>query len=230
MGDLELELTCSYNLASTQLRTGNTAAAVRTINEVLEVCRGRSDASGEAFALYRLGDVSRSAKQHDRAAQHLQEALSIFERIGSIRECGVTHGALAAVYRDIGKNESALTHCQRALEIHSRTRDEVARCDALMTLTDVERELRMYQDAIQAGQQAVAISEEIADSQRRCRALAALADALAAAGRASTAHRMYVSALNIMDEISDPELTDLRSRILARTNLVVPFDRKTRAS
>jgi tetratricopeptide (TPR) repeat protein len=229
-GDVEMELACSYNLASAQLKIGKTGAAVSTVNQVLAICRDMSDPAGEAFARYRLGDISWLNKQFPDAVEHYRAALEIFERIGALRESGVVHGALAAIYRDVGDYDAALAYCRRALEIHGRTRNETARCDVLTIMTDVERELGIYQSAIDIGRQAVALSEEIADSQRRCRALVALADTFAAAGRHAMAQRAYATALSIMDETADPELDDLRNRVFAAVNLAAPVAPEARAS
>jgi tetratricopeptide (TPR) repeat protein/DNA-binding winged helix-turn-helix (wHTH) protein len=214
---LEVEASCSHNLASVHLKTGKVETAVRIYREVLETCRLTPNPHGEASILHRLGDAFRQMGQYDEAIKHYQQALTIREQLGSLRGQGVTHGEIAALYLAAGENALALSHCRRALDIHNRTKDEPALCDSLITATEVERELAMYDAAIQDGQRAAEIGEEIADSVRRCRALTALAATFAAAGRSSMAHRFCHDALAIVHDLPESDIRDLRDRLLTIT-------------
>jgi tetratricopeptide (TPR) repeat protein len=214
-GYLAAEVACSHNLASLYLRAGDTARAVQMYEEILNISRKDGNPAGEAAALQRLGDASRRMGRYDHAVRYLRGALASWERIGSWRGQGTTHGEFAALYLDHGQLELAYHHGHLAVEIHGRTRDETGRCDVLITMADIQRRLFRYPDAIRDGELAVALSEEIADPRRRCRALAVLAKTLAEDGSKDAAVRMCAEALVIVNNVSDPEAGTIRAELVA---------------
>ncbi|HET8657708.1 MAG TPA: tetratricopeptide repeat protein [Micromonosporaceae bacterium] len=213
IGYTNVVLACSHNLASAYLHTGNVAAAVPLYIGVLDACRNTSNAPGEASSLHRLGYAYRWLKQYDQAISCYIAALTIRQRIGSLRGQGTTYGELAALYLEMNEIGLALRHCQLALKIYERTKDEAARCDALITRADVQRKLAIHKDAARDAQRAIAISEEIADPQRHARALTVLADTLLAMGNTDATNRVCREALDLLGSSTDPEARSLRDRL-----------------
>jgi len=216
----EAELACCHNLAALQVRAGNTDAAIELCQHVLQIARETGNAEGESAALHRLGQAYRQLGRYDDAQHNYWHALIIRERIGALRPQAATHAELAAMMLEGGEPEPAYQHCMRALDIHERTRDDAARCDALTLMADIRCALRDPVAAVRDGRQALAISRRLGDSLRQARTLTVLADALAAAGEGDAAETVCHDALELMDELSGPDVAPMRDRAVTIRSLL----------
>jgi len=89
-------------------------------------------------------------------------------------------------------------------------------------MADVQRELGLYPEALRDGNAAVAIGTELSDAERRCRALAVLAEAHLGAGNMPEARRVTLDALTSLDELDGPTVPQLRRRLFAVKDIVLP--------
>jgi len=186
---------------------------VTRLHEVLPQWQALGHAVGEASTLHRLGEACRLMSRQDDAANYYRDALTIRERIGSLRGQGATHGELAVLFLEAGQWEPALEHCRQAMAIHDKTKDDVARCDQLTTLAEIQRGMGMRRESIRTARLALSLSEEIADPLRRCHALTSLTHALLHAGHLNAADRVYAEATVLLTDLAVPDATRLRDRL-----------------
>jgi tetratricopeptide (TPR) repeat protein/DNA-binding SARP family transcriptional activator len=216
VGYLEYELPCTHNLGAARLRTGDVTAALRIYQELLAAYQARSDSFMEASTLYWLAETLGQMGQHDQAIESCQQAIVICKRLGYLVGAARGHSRIGGLYLKTGQQRLALDHCRRALDTRLEARlDEAAICDALITISEAERQLDMYDAAIRDAQGAVSLSEEMSDPWRRCRALVALAATFSTLGRDALARQHGGRALDIVNELSGPDVRPIRDQITA---------------
>lgn len=214
VGYVEFELPCLHNLAAARLRMGDAVSALHIYQEILATYRARSDRGMEASTLYWLGETLGRLKQYDQAIECCQQAITIWEQLGSLLGQGRGHARIAALYLTTGDHDLALDHCRRVLSIGSQARlDEATTCDALTTMSEANHRLGTYDAAIRYAQRAVSLSEETSDSWRRCRGLVALAAAHSGLGQTRLAQQHCSQALDLLDELSGADVGAIRHRI-----------------
>ncbi|MEU7796933.1 BTAD domain-containing putative transcriptional regulator [Micromonospora tulbaghiae] len=214
-GFAELQMVCRHNLASVHLRTGATATAIETFQEVLTDCRGTGNATGEAYTLYHLGDAHRQLGRYDQARLLYQQALAVWNRIGSLRGRSLNHVQLAGLSLDTGQPEIALDLVRVAIDLHDRVTDDTIRCDALTVSAEAHLRLGRHRDALADATLARVVGDELGDPLRQARALAVLAEALRAVGHHDNALSRGREALDLLDDTDDPQRVAIRERIAA---------------
>jgi tetratricopeptide (TPR) repeat protein len=151
----------------------------------------------------RLGIVAISLGQTRKAFQHLNTALTIYEKNEILIEMGRVQGNLGAVHTMLGEYNAARTHLQRALKLVHRTGDLLNTSLILQNLGDVAYRTGNLLEAEQWLLQSVQIGASIGYRERQSSASVDLAAVQQNLGKLSDARTNLLQALRIARAIGN---------------------------
>ncbi|RKR87351.1 tetratricopeptide repeat protein [Micromonospora pisi] len=148
------------------------------------------DRAGQAHALVNLATVHGQLGQHGPAAEQLQQALGLFERLGDPTGQARAVGNLGAVEQRLGRYRSAAHHLEQALVLERQAGNQTGEVYTLLNLGVVEERLGHYQRAADHYEQALTLGRRTGDRTAEAAALTHLGDAEVRLGRpeAATEH------------------------------------------
>ncbi len=152
------------------------------------------------------------------SVQHLENALSIAQRIGSRHAESVALGNLGSVALALGETRHAIEYYEHALIINREIGDRHGEGQDLGNLGSAYAALGETRRAIEYYEQALAIDREIGDRRSEGAALGNLGNAYVALGETRRAIEYYEQALVI-----DREIDDNRGEGTALGNLGVAY-------
>jgi tetratricopeptide (TPR) repeat protein/energy-coupling factor transporter ATP-binding protein EcfA2 len=123
LGEPETRMYLLVTLADARQQLGESAEAVKTYGQALEIARTRSDAQNEALVLYKLGYAQLDDNQPDTAAETWEQALKLFKAQGKRDYEGRVLGGLGTAYGELGRWEEAINFHTSALYIAREVKD-----------------------------------------------------------------------------------------------------------
>jgi DNA-binding SARP family transcriptional activator/Tfp pilus assembly protein PilF len=162
---------------------GHVEAGVTVHSHALQAARDAGDRAAEASALTHLGIVWWGQGQHQRAGEHLTQALAVFratgDRLGEARALG----NLGLVDLEQGRYPQAVGRVRRALALYRDTGDQLGEARALSDLARVGEEQGRYPQAAGRYRQALALFRAAGDTSGEARTLGNLGTVAMQQGR-----------------------------------------------
>lgn len=138
---------------------GNYAEALTNLQQALaSVAPDSIDAA--VYHQY-LGKVYGSQNEYDAAFQHLQTALSIYQRTGNPKEAAEVRALIGQIYQQQGRLEPAEQYYQQALAAFVKLSDRINQAALYYALGQVELKKKNYSAAEQYLRQSIEVTENI---------------------------------------------------------------------
>jgi len=163
--------------------------------------RHTGDRSAEAHTLINLGVVHWRQGRYQQAADHTQQALTLFREIGNRDGETRALGNLGLVYQDQGRYQQAADHHQQALTLFREIGNRDGEARALSNLGLLYERQGRYQQAADHTQQALTLFREIGDRPGEAGALSNLGLVCERQGRYQQAADHHQQALTLYREI-----------------------------
>ncbi|MBI4781825.1 MAG: tetratricopeptide repeat protein [Oscillatoriophycideae cyanobacterium NC_groundwater_1537_Pr4_S-0.65um_50_18] len=213
-----------------QRKTSYYQEAFSSFQSALRIYRGdltrafnpQESSFGEASALNSIGTLYWHVNQNQQALEYFQQALPIFQSVGSrIGEAGVLMN-LGVSYAELNQDQKAIEHLQQALPIFRAVSDREGEAKTLMNLGASFNRLDQSQQAIDYFQQALTIQQEIRNRQDEALTLTNLAVIYGSLREYQQAIDYYRQALPIFRELDN---RDMEGNLLASIGrLYVDYD------
>jgi DNA-binding SARP family transcriptional activator/Tfp pilus assembly protein PilF len=186
------------------LKAGGYLADARTVQvNAIEAARQIGDRASEATALTNLGSVYWTWGRYERAADRLQQALTIAGEGGNrAAEARALHH-LGAVHWQRGMTENAVRSFQQALTITRETGDSTLEASALNNLGHIFQRQGRYEEAFDHFKLALAIARRTGNRINEAWTLDSLGDTYQRQGDYERAFCAHQRALAIGVEIGD---------------------------
>ena len=187
---------------------GQYQQAIEFHEQSLTIDREIGDPLGQATTLNNLAVVYFELDQYQQSINLLEEARLITREIGNRPLEGATLGNLGNAYNELGQYQKAIELHEQYLEIAIETSDRQAEANALGNLGTNYLDLNQFQQSINFHRQFLAIAHEIGDRQGEAGALNNIGLAELYLGLILEAEVSFLGAINILEELRDPELAD----------------------
>jgi tetratricopeptide (TPR) repeat protein len=129
------------------------------------------DPAGQAQALTSLGTTLTKMGRYGPAAEHLQQAMHLFEQAGDQAGRALALGSLGNVEYWLGRYREAAHYDERSLALFRQTGDRTGEARALSSLGIVEQRLGRYGQAVDRLEQALALFRQTGDRSGEADAL-----------------------------------------------------------
>ena len=176
---------------------GHVEASVTVHSHALQAARDVGDRAAEASALTHLGIVWWGQGQHQRAGEHLAQALAVFRAIGDRLGEARALGNLGLVDLDQGRYPQAVGRVRKALALYRDTGDQLGEARALSDLARVGEEQGRYPQAAGRYRQALALFRAAGDNSGEARTLGNLGTVAMQQGRYQPATAYQQQALTL---------------------------------
>jgi tetratricopeptide (TPR) repeat protein len=140
--------------------TGRPVAAVEAHERALAIRRRAGDEASVVQSLHRLGAAETLLSRYDSAAAHLQEALTVSERLGDREEMSRVHHSLAIHADRRGDLAAKKWHLDRADALRGGTADRRSRAARLAERGQLAIDEGRYADALRCFDEALGHDRE----------------------------------------------------------------------
>jgi len=161
------------------------------------------DQTARAHALVNLGVTHSRLGQHERAVDHLRQALHLFRQAGDPVDLARAHGNLGIVAEAMGRYRRAAGHYEQALALFRQAQDLAGMARALTNFGIVERRLGRCHPAAEHHEQALALFRQIGDQAGVALALSDIGEVEVRLGRYEQAADHLHQALALFQQIGD---------------------------
>jgi tetratricopeptide (TPR) repeat protein len=142
------------------LTGGHFTDAVAVHGHAHDAAQHTNDPAGQADALISLGGAHIALGRYGPAAEHLQQAMTLFRQAGDLVGEARALNNLGAVEARLGRYQPAVDHYERALVQYRRAGDRTGQARVLSNLGMVEARLGRYQPAADYYELALALCRE----------------------------------------------------------------------
>jgi tetratricopeptide (TPR) repeat protein len=201
------------NLGYSHDDLGEYRCAIEYYEQTLAITRELDDRIGEGKSLGNLGVAYRNLGEYRRAVEYHEQRLMIAKDIGDRQGEGQALGNLGIGYSDLGEYRRAIEHYEQALAIFRERRDLLGEGNSLGNLGVAYKNLGEHPRAIEYYGQQLAIAHKIGDRLGEGRALWNTSLALDALGNRKMAIEHAEAALNIYEQIEDPNVAKVRKQL-----------------
>jgi CHAT domain-containing protein/tetratricopeptide (TPR) repeat protein len=202
------EGTALGNLGVAYLSLGNYRRSITFNEQRLEIAREIGDQQGESAALGNLGVAYLSLGDYRQAITFFEQSLEIVRAIGDQRGEGATLGNLGNAYQNLGDYHQAITFQEQSLAIAREIGDRDGEGNALGNLGIAYERLGNSRQAIIFFEQSLAIAREISNRSSEGNALNNLGFTYLHMEQFALAETTLVEALDVLDDLRDPDLPD----------------------
>ena len=201
------------NLGIAYRQLGETRRAIEYYEQAREIARETGDRHGEGNALGNLGVAHGQLGETRRAIEYYEQVLEIARETGDRRGEGNALGNLGVAYRQLGETRRAIEYYEQRLKITRETGDRRGEGTTLGNLGVAYRRLGELRHAIEYYEQQLKITRETGDRRGEGNALWNRALALDELGRRDEAIADAHAALQIYEQIEDPNADKVRQSL-----------------
>ncbi|MEU4277596.1 AfsR/SARP family transcriptional regulator [Streptomyces tanashiensis] len=176
--------------------------------------RAAGDRAGEASALCNLSRLRLAAGRQDDAVRMAQQGSDMYDDMGHALKGANGRYALGLALTESGQLTAAVERLREALDVFVDSRQRLWEGMTLFRIAEVDMKARRYGAAAAGAEKALTVLRGIGGDWRRGNVLTVLGRALHAIGQSGRAQICWQEALNIYEELSAPEATEVR-RLLA---------------
>jgi tetratricopeptide (TPR) repeat protein len=162
--------------------------------------RHTGDLTGQAHALTDLGATHRRLGRTGPAAEHLQQALTLFRQAGDPAGQARALGNLGIIAAHSGRHKTAADHYAQALTLFRQAGDRAGEARALGDLGDVDGRMGHYRSAADHYAQALTLFRRAGDRDGEAYTLNSLGEVEARSGRYGPAGDHLLQALTLFQQ------------------------------
>ena len=195
----------TYNTARELLVRSEPAAAHPLFEQLHQWSIEHKDAHWEAMSARELSNIVRM-KDPERAFVLLQQALTIFERLGEMDQVALVHGNLANIFRILSNRDLAIEHYEKAiamLRIHAGESDLTT---ALGNYAGMLYEYNLRNQAEEVLTEAVVHARNLPNPSHLVWVLSFSAKELSNDNKMEAAFERANEAYELIDELSDAQM------------------------
>jgi tetratricopeptide (TPR) repeat protein len=190
---------------SRYLDGGYNADAVTVHGHAREAARHSGDPSGQAHALTDLGIAQLRLARYARAAEHFQQALTLFRQCGDATGQARALNTLGIIAAQSGDQRRATDHYAQALTLFRQAGDRTGEASTLTNLGLVEKRLGRFRAATDHHAQALAVFRQVGDRDGEAYTLNSLGDVETRSGRLGPAGDHLRQALTLYRQLGNRE-------------------------
>lgn len=165
LGDRLAEANALCDLASLQFLTGDSAAAIGTLGQALDIYQILGHQRGQANTLSQVANVQRATGDYSAAADAVTRALGYFEELGDQRGLATTLNELGGLRYLISDFPGAAEALEQALGICRELGDLRGQASVLNNLGNVQRLTGDYRGAARVLEEALASYRDLRDRE-----------------------------------------------------------------
>lgn len=190
-------------LGQMQLRQGDQSAALRMLQQALDISRANGEVESIAAALNAIGEIKILRNEPLEASSVYEEALDLSSRVNDDRERANAVQGLGRVYALQGRIEEAISAHMEAKATYLRIGGNLGEANALNRVGGLYLRQNQYADATSAYEAAKEIFNSIQNEQGKGSSASGLGNVYASQGRFEEAIPMYEEARNIFSRIGE---------------------------
>jgi DNA-binding SARP family transcriptional activator/tetratricopeptide (TPR) repeat protein len=194
-------------------RHGDNEVAKEAYLAALEVFRRLGDATAMGDAHNNLARVLSREDRNTDAVRHVHEALELYRAVGDDHRHARSLSGLAWYEVMLGDVAAALRHCEEALSALRAVDDTDGIAATLDTVATAHQRLGDHAAARTAYRQALDLHQHDGDRYNEAVVLAHLGDNADAAGSAEEAREYWTAALQIFEQMGNPDAVALRAKL-----------------
>ncbi|WP_165913142.1 AfsR/SARP family transcriptional regulator [Tamaricihabitans halophyticus] len=134
--------------------------AQRVHSRALDLARKIGDRVAEGIALRNLGLWQHRLNEYAKAAEHLEQALSVQQHLEEPKSLATTLNYLAGAYQTVGRFDEAITHFRHSTELYRELGSASLESKPLSNLGHLYRRLGRYAEAEHCLMRAMRLAEE----------------------------------------------------------------------
>ena len=169
----------------------------------LSYAKERSLQSEVGILLNNIGGIYHDLGQREKALEHYEQALPIWEEVGDRAGTAVTLNNIGGVYHNLGQLKKALEYYEQALPIMQEVGGRPGMAATLNNIGMVYHALGQREKALEYYEQALPIREEVGDRAGMAVTLNNIGGVYYALGQREKALEYYEQALPILEEVGD---------------------------
>lgn len=200
-------------LAGSYTRLGEVDRAEALLGRARDLYRKLDDATGQAHALYNLGEVCYLQGRLTEAITHGHEALRLYRTAGEREGEARTLNAVGWMYAMGGDFAEAVEYCSGALARQRVNGDLNGQAATLDSLGFIHHHLGHRDEAVRCYEEAIERFHDCNDRYHEAGTLARLGDSLQSLGDSTAAYTVWQQAVSIFDELGDATAEDVRRRL-----------------
>jgi tetratricopeptide (TPR) repeat protein len=185
------------------LAGGHFTDALAVHSHAHQAARHATDPTAQAHALTNLGATHLQLGRYRPAADHLEQALTLFRQAGDPVGQARAQGNLGAVEARLGRYGPAADHYEQALTLYQQAGNRTSEADALNNLGIIEARLGRYGPAADHYEQALILCRQTGDLAGEALALIALSEVQTRLGRYGPATDHLQQALTLCRQVGD---------------------------
>ncbi|MGW8361726.1 BTAD domain-containing putative transcriptional regulator [Streptomyces wedmorensis] len=173
--------------------------------------RAAGDRAGEASALCNLSRLRLASGRQDDAVRMAQQGADMYDDMGHALKGANGRYALGLALTESGQLKAAAERLREALDVFVDSRQRLWEGMTLFRIAEVDIKAQRYGAAAAGAEKALAVLWGIGGDWRRGNVLTVLGRALHAIGQSGRAQICWQEALDIYEELSAPEATEVRN-------------------
>ncbi|WP_166459743.1 tetratricopeptide repeat protein [Amycolatopsis pithecellobii] len=190
-------LTVRINLAATERKRGDRAAATAIYRECLTMARAQGDVVREAKVEHYLGETAAEERRYDVAVGHFERALELREALADTAGQVSTLAERCQIAGARGQYRVADEFAARASVLLATVQDVSAAIRLHTVVAELNLSRRRYADAVESAGLALQLTKQTGLSAAEASALDLLGRAYAAAGEPEQARAVWLLAADI---------------------------------
>lgn len=183
-------------IAGVQDKLGDSAAALASFKESLEIRKKIGDKNGVANVLLKMGAFYNDHAKYDEGLKTLTEALSQFRDLGDESAQGICLNNIGTAHFNLGNFQDALTNYQQAYQIFEKVKETANIVLSLHNLGDTNVKLGQYDVAVTQYLKALDIARSSGDQNSIALVSTSLGELFATQGQYEQSLKAYKEAIS----------------------------------
>ena len=221
LGDKAAQGRCLRALARARARLGDPTLAAAHLHEALDLYSSLGDRVGKAYVHLNFNVNLGAENRYEEALIHATSALALYREGGHRVGEALSLNAIGWCQAHLGQPRLALQVCGDALDLHREVGHRSGEADTWDSLGYAHRVSGDLAAAAEAYGQALEIFRDLGDRYNLALVHLCLGDIASERGLHDEARRNWISALEILKEISHPEVITVMDRLSQRSDDIV---------
>ncbi len=201
------------DIGRTLAQLGRYVEAQTQLGRAVDLYRELGDDGGRARTHHNLGWLWQVQGRYRDALGHSEEALRLFQRVGDrVGQARALNGT-GWIHAQLGDYRRSLDCCQQALVLMRELGDRHGQAGAWDSVAFAHHHLGAYRPAVEGYEHALAGYRELGDQLSAAAVLIHLGDTLEATGDLESARDTWRRALQIFEELDQPDAAEAQARL-----------------
>jgi len=181
-------------------------------HRALDLYVAADDRVGQAHTHRTLAVLWERQDRPDRALDHAQQALALYQSTDHRRRAGALNG-VGWCQALLGHHAEALAHCREALTLQEQTGDRWGAANSWTSLAYAHHHLGQFAQAADCSQHALTLYRQLGAHHNEAIALTRLGDAQHAIGLHDAARTAWTQALDVLADADHPAAKAIRTKL-----------------